>query len=192
MDTLVLSPRNWWLLVLRGVLAVLFAIMAFIWPDLTLAALVLLFGAYAFVDGVFAVVASLERIGKQDRWWALLLQGLLGIGAGIVTFFWPGITALALLAIIGFWAILTGVMQIIAAVQLRREIDNEWLLGASGVLSVLFGLLVLIFPGAGALSVVWIIASYAMIYGVLLIVVGLRLRSWQEQHRTPTPAPGTV
>lgn len=192
MDTLVLSPRNWWLLVLRGVLAVLFAIMAFIWPDLTLAALVLLFGAYAFVDGVFAVVASLERIGKQDRWWALLLQGLLGIGAGIVTFFWPGITALALLAIIGFWAILTGVMQIIAAVQLRREIDNEWLLGASGVLSVLFDLLVLIFPGAGALSVVWIIASYAMIYGVLLIVVGLRLRSWQEQHRTPTPAPGTV
>ena len=179
--------RNWWLLVLRGVLAVLFAVLAFLWPGLTVAALVILFGAYAFVDGVFAVIAALQRIGKQDRWWAMLIEGILGIGAGIITFLWPGVTALVLLTIIGVWAIFTGVMEIMAAIQLRREIDNEWLLGIGGALSVLFGLLVIFFPGAGALSLVWLIAVYAFAFGILLIGLGLRLRTWQQPTRMHTP-----
>jgi uncharacterized membrane protein HdeD (DUF308 family) len=173
------TTRYWWLLVLRGVLAVLFAILAWVWPGLTLAALVILFGAYALVDGIFAVVAALQRMGKQERWWAMLIEGLLGIAAGIVTFLWPGITALALVAIIGAWAVVTGVLEIVAAIQLRQAIDNEWLLGISGLLSVVFGLLLLIFPGAGALSLVWIIAGYAFVFGILLIALGFRMRSMQ-------------
>jgi uncharacterized membrane protein HdeD (DUF308 family) len=173
------TARYWWLLVLRGVLAVLFGILAWLWPGLTLTALVILFGAYAFVDGLFAVGAALQRIGKQERWWAMLIEGLLGIAVGIVTFFWPGITALALVAIIGAWAVVTGVLEIVAAIQLRQEIDNEWLLGISGLLSVIFGVLVLVFPGAGALSLVWIIAAYAFAFGILFIALGFRMRSWQ-------------
>jgi uncharacterized membrane protein HdeD (DUF308 family) len=172
-----LSSTNWWLLVLRGVLAVIFGIMAFIWPGLSLAVLILLFGAYVFVDGIFAVGAALTRVGRQPRWWAMLLEGILGIIAGIVTFFWPGITALALLTIIGVWAIIGGVFEIAAAIQLRQQIDNEWMLVLSGALSILFGLFVLIFPGAGALSLIWLIASYALVFGILLIAVGIRMRT---------------
>jgi uncharacterized membrane protein HdeD (DUF308 family) len=185
---LTLSARNWWLLVLRGVLAVLFAVLAYFWPLTTVIALVILFGAYALVDGIFALAAALERIGRHERWGAMLVQGILGIGAGLVTFFWPGLTALTLLIIIGVWAIVTGVAEIVAAIQLREVIENEWLLALGGVLSVLFGVLVLIFPGAGALSVVWLIATYAFIYGVVLIILGFRLRSWQQhmQQRSTT------
>ena len=182
-DFTAVFARNWWLLVLRGALAVIFAILAFLWPGLAIEALVLLFGAFALVDGVFAVVASLQRIGKQERWWAMLLEGLLSIAAGIVAFVWPGITVFVLLTIIGFWAIFTGVMEVIAAIQLRQVIENEWLLGLTGVLSIVFGLLVIIFPGAGALSLIWLIASYAFVIGILFIVLGFKLRSWQPRER---------
>jgi uncharacterized membrane protein HdeD (DUF308 family) len=184
-DILAQTARNWWLLVLKGAAAVLFAMLSFFWPGLTVAALVILFGAYAFVDGVFAVIAAFERIGKQERWWALLIEGILGIGAGVITFVWPGITALLLLTFIGVWAVLTGAMEIAAAIQLRKEIENEWLLALGGVLSVLFGLVVLIFPGAGAISLVWLIASYALVFGIVLIVLGFRIRSWQQHSRSP-------
>jgi uncharacterized membrane protein HdeD (DUF308 family) len=188
MDTLTMAfARNWWLFVLRGVLAIIFAVLAFVWPDLAVGAFVILFGAYALVDGAFAVVAALQRIGKQERWWALLLEGLLGIAAGIVTFVWPDITALVLLTIIGVWAIFTGVLEIVAAIELRKQIDNEWMLGIGGALSILFGLLVIIFPGAGAISLVWLIASYALVFGVLLIGLGLRLRDWQSRAGTSAP-----
>jgi uncharacterized membrane protein HdeD (DUF308 family) len=175
---------------LRGVLAILFAFLAFLWPGLAVGAFVILFGAYALVDGVLAVVAALQRIGRQERWWALLIEGLLGIGAGIVTFLWPGITALLLLTFIGVWAIFTGVLEIAAAIELRKQIENEWMLGIGGALSVLFGLLVIIFPGAGAISLVWLIASYAFLFGILLIALGVRLRD--RQHRAGTTAPRAV
>jgi uncharacterized membrane protein HdeD (DUF308 family) len=159
--------------------------LSFFWPGLTVAALVILFGAYSLVDGIFAVVAAFERIGKQERWWALLIVGILGIGTGIITFVWPGITALVLLTFIGVWAVLTGVMEVVAAIQLRKEMENEWLLAIGGLLSVLFGLFVLIFPGAGAISLVWLIASYAFVFGIVLIILGFRIRSWQQHSGSP-------
>jgi uncharacterized membrane protein HdeD (DUF308 family) len=191
-DVTEVFARSWWLIVLRGAAAVLFAMLTFFWPGASILALVLLFGAYALVDGAFAVAASLQRIGKQERWWALLIEGLLGIAAGIVTFLWPDITALVLVYIIGAWAILTGVFEIVAAIQLRREIEGEWLLGLSGVLSVLFGLMLLIFPGSGAIALVWLIASYAFVIGILLIILGFRMRGWQQPTPTQTRAPRPV
>src|SRR5262245_7702154 len=117
--------RNWWLVVLRGVLAVLFGLTAFVWPGVTCLVLVLFFGAYAFVDGVFAVITGLVRFGESSRWWIFLLEGLVGIAVGVVTFLWPGITSLALIYLVAAWAIVTGVLEIGAAIRLRREISNE-------------------------------------------------------------------
>jgi uncharacterized membrane protein HdeD (DUF308 family) len=164
--------QHWWAVALRGVLGVLFGFMAFAWPGLTLAALVLLYGAYALTDGIFAVVA-----GARGGLWGMAVVGLLGIAAGVIAFLWPGITALALLYVIAFSAIARGVFEIVAAIALRKEIEHEWLLGTAGALSIAFGVLVALFPGAGALSLVWVIGAFAMVFGVTLIVLGFRLRT---------------
>jgi uncharacterized membrane protein HdeD (DUF308 family) len=177
---MIILAGNWWALALRGLLAVLFGITAFVMPGLTLAALVLLYGAYALVDGVFAVVASLAGRTFGTPWWAMLIRGLLGIAVGIVTFVWPGITELALLYIIAAWAVVTGGFEIAAAIRLRKEIRGEWLLVLSGAISVLFGLALMVYPAAGALAIVWLLGSYAIIFGVLLLVLGLRLRSLSQ------------
>lgn len=184
-----MASRNWWIFVLRGVLAVLFGIVAWIWPGLTVAALVILFGAYAFVNGIFAVIAGIASFGENQRWWAELLVGIAGIILGILTFIWPGVTALALLYLIAAWAIVTGVFEIIAAIELRKAIDNEWLLGIGGVLSVIFGLILIIFPGSGAISLVWVIGIYAIIFGVTLIALGFRLRNSGDSLTTTTRTP---
>ena len=172
-----LVSRFWWALVVRGVVAILFGLIAFFWPGVTLVALVLLFGAYAFIDGIASVVLGIREYGERERWWGTLLSGLVGIGAGIVTLLSPGITALALLTVIAVWAILHGILDIVAAIRLRDVIEGEWLLALSGVLSVGFGLLLLARPGAGALAVVWWIGAYALVLGVVLIVLGFRSRS---------------
>ena len=145
----IVLARNWWTLALRGLFAVLFGIMAFAWPGITLGALVLLYGAYAFADGVLAIAAALVGRTVGVPWWALLIEGLAGIGVGIITLLWPGITALVLLYLIAFWAVVTGVFEIVAAIRLRKEIRGEWLLALSGVLSVLFGVALIVSPGAG-------------------------------------------
>jgi uncharacterized membrane protein HdeD (DUF308 family) len=181
---LVVLARNWWTLVLRGVLAILFGVMAFVWPGLTLGALVLLFGAYAFVDGAFAIAAALAGRTGGIPWWALLVEGLIGIGAGIATAVWPGITALTLLYVIAAWALATGVFEIVAAIRLRREIVGEWVLVLSGVLSILLGVGLALFPGTGALALVWYVGAYAIVFGVLLIALGLRLRGWSRKARS--------
>ena len=169
--------KNWWLLLLRGIAAVAFGALAFAWPGLTLVALVLLYGAYALTDGVFAIAAAISgRGGAAPTGW-LVFVGLLGIGAGLAAFFWPGITALVLLVLIAVWSILHGGFEIVGAIRLRREIEGEWLLILSGLLSVLFGVLVLAQPGAGALALVWLIGAYALLFGGLLIALSLRLRS---------------
>lgn len=173
--------RNWWALALRGLVAVLFGLATFVWPELSLAVLVALFGAYSLVDGILAVVAAVRAAGRDTRWWALLLEGALGIGAGIVTFVWPAITTLVLLLLIAVWAIATGVLEIIAAIRLRREITGEWLLALSGVASVLFGLILALRPGEGALVVSWIIGAYAIFFGVVVLALAFRLRSWQRR-----------
>ena len=168
--------QNWWVLAIRGAAAILFGIAAFLWPGLTLTALVLLFGAYALVDGIFAVVAGFSTRREQERWWMMVLVGLAGILTGVLTFFWPGITALVLLYFIAAWSIVTGIFEVAAAIRLRREIEDEWMLGLAGVASLIFGILLLILPGAGALAVVWLIGLYALVYGILLLVLAFRLR----------------
>jgi uncharacterized membrane protein HdeD (DUF308 family) len=188
---MIILAGNWWALALRGLLAVLFGITAFVMPGLTLAALVLLYGAYVLVDGVFAVVASLAGRTFGTPWWAMLIRGLLGIAIGIVTFVWPGITELALLYIIAAWAVVTGGFEIAAAIRLRKEIRGEWLLVLSGAISVLFGLALMVYPAAGALAIVWLLGSYAIIFGVLLLVLGLRLRSLSQSIAPVVVTPAT-
>jgi uncharacterized membrane protein HdeD (DUF308 family) len=171
-----LLAKNWWLVLLRGAAAVAFGLLAFGWPGITLVALVFLYGAYALVDGVLAIGAALGGRGRRRPIGWLVFVGLLGIGAGLIAFFWPGLTALALLALIGVWSILHGVFEIAGAIRLRREIQGEWLLILGGLLSVAFGVLVLVRPSAGALAVVWLIGAYAVVFGALLIALSLRLR----------------
>src|SRR5438093_2444204 len=161
-DTLV---RNWWVLLLRGLAGIIFGIITFISPAISLAALVLVFGAYALVDGVLAIISAIRWRGEVDRWWVLLLEGLAGIAAGIVTFLWPGITALALLYVIAAWALVTGVFEIAAAIRLRRAITGEWLLALSGVFSIALGVLLVLLPGPGALAVTIWIGAYAFVFG---------------------------
>lgn len=168
--------KNWWLLLLRGIAAIVFGILAFAWPGITLLSLVILYGAYALVDGVLAIAAAIGGGGgTTPRWW-LIVVGLLGIAAGLLTFFWPQITALVLLMFIGAWALIHGVFEIIGAIRLRKEIDNEWMLILSGALSVVFGAAMLIMPGAGALALIWVIGAYAIIFGILFIGFAFRLK----------------
>ncbi len=174
--------KNWGWIALRGAAAVIFGILAFAWPGVTLVVLTLFFGAYAFLDGIFALIAAYKGREGRQAVWPLVLVGLLGIAAGVATFLWPGMTALALLMFIAVWALLVGIFQIVAAIRLRKEIENEWLLGLSGALSVLFGLFMIANPGAGALTVVWIIAIYSIVFGLMLIALGFRLK--KLAHRT--------
>src|SRR5437870_4269244 len=167
--------KHWWLLLLRGIAAVVFGVLAFIWPGLTLLTLVILYGAFAIVDGVLALAAVFGRTGPDVPKWWLVLTGVLDIGAGLIALFWPGITALVLIIFIGARAIVRGIMEIVAAIQLRREIEGEWLLILAGVLSVLFGLGVLIYPGAGAVALAWLIGIYAIAIGVVMIMLAIRL-----------------
>ena len=168
---------NWWLLLLRGIAAIAFGVLAFAWPGVTLYTLVIFYGAYAIVDGIFALWAAIGGKGGNAsvRWW-LALVGVLGILAGIVTFAWPSITALVLLYFIAFWAIATGIFQIVGAIRLRKEIEGEWWLVLAGALSVLFGLILIVRPGEGALAVVWLIAGFAILVGVLHLALAFRLR----------------
>jgi uncharacterized membrane protein HdeD (DUF308 family) len=170
--------RNWWLLAVRGALAVLFGFVALIWPGITVLALVLLFGAYALVDGVMALYTALfdrGRPGGRGVGW-LVLEGVAGVLAAIGAVVWPGITALVLLYLIAAWALVTGVAEILTAIRLRREIEGEWLMILSGALSILFGVLAFLFPSAGALAVVWLIGAYAIAFGVVMAILAFRLR----------------
>ena len=171
--------RNWWAIALRGVFTVLFGLGAFFWPGITLAVLVLFYGVYLFADGIMAVVWALMGRRAGPFPWGVFLAGLVSIVGGLVTFFMPGLTALVLLYLIAVWAIVRGIFEIIAAFHLRRELTNEWLLALNGVLSVLFGILLIAAPGAGALAVLWMIGTFAVIVGILEIVLGFRLKGLQ-------------
>jgi uncharacterized membrane protein HdeD (DUF308 family) len=166
---------NWWLEVLRGVAAIIFGILAFAWPGITLLTLVLFWGAFALVDGVLAIIAAVKGGNPMPRWW-LAIVGIAGLAAGALTFLMPGLTALVLVTFIAVWAIVLGVMEIIGAIKLRKEIQGEWLLILNGVISVLFGLVLLWRPVTGALALVWIIGAYAIILGVIYVIFGLKLR----------------
>ena len=170
--------RNWWLVLLRGIAAVIFGVLAFIWPGMTLLALATLFGFYALLDGAAAFAAAFTDVGAGSRAW-LIVAGILGLGTGLVALAWPGMTAILLVMLIGACALGRGVFEIVAAIQLRKVIEHEWMLIAGGVLSVLFGLAMLLAPGPGALALVWIIGAYAIAFGALLIGLSLRLKGHQ-------------
>jgi uncharacterized membrane protein HdeD (DUF308 family) len=173
---LAVLAKNWWIVALRGVAAILFGILTAIVPGLSLAALVMLFGAYALIEGGFNIIAAVRGATGDRPWWALLLEGLVSVAAGVIAFVMPGLTALALVYLIAAWAVLTGVLEIAAAVRLRKHITGEWWLALTGVLSIAFGVLVSLYPGAGALVMVLWIGAYAIIFGVLLLVVAFKLR----------------
>jgi uncharacterized membrane protein HdeD (DUF308 family) len=170
---------NWWLILLRGIAAVIFGVLAFMWPGITVLSLTFLWGAYALVDGVAALWAAITGGGAGSRGW-LLIVGVLGILAGLVAFVWPVGTAGVLLLFIAAWAIAIGIMQIWGAIRLRKEIEGEWLLILSGVVSILFGLVLVAQPLAGALAVAWMIATFAIVFGIGHILLAFRLRG----HRT--------
>lgn len=169
--------RNWWVIALRGAAGIFFGLAAFFWPGLTLAVMVALFGAYALVDGVFAIVTAIASAREGERWGMFVLEGIVGIGAGLVTFVWPGITTIALLSVIAAWSIFTGVLEIAAAIRLRRAIEGEWVLVLSGIASLLLGVLLLARPLAGVLAFVWLVGTYALMFGILFLALALRLRS---------------
>lgn len=168
--------RNWWLLLLRGLVAIVFALLTWAQPGVSLAALVLVFGIYVLADGLLGVWSAIAKRRDNRHWWVLLLWGLVGIVVGVMTFVMPGITGLVLLMYIAAWAVITGVLQIVAAIRLRKEIKGEWLMILSGLVSVAFGVLLFLQPGAGALAVAWIIAAYAFIFGVLMVLLAFKVR----------------
>jgi len=182
--------RNWGWIALRGVLAILFGILALWRPGSAFAAIVLLFGAYAFVDGVFAIIALFRGAGK-DRFWMLVLEALVGIGIGVLTIAQPSLTALALLYYVGIWAILHGIFELVAAIRLRKEITGEFWLGLAGVLSIAFGVLLFVTPGPAALALTIWIGAFALVFGVTLLLLALRLRRFHTGHvpAAPTPRP---
>jgi uncharacterized membrane protein HdeD (DUF308 family) len=169
--------RFWWLFIIRGVAAIIFGLLALAWPGITLAVLIILFGAYAFVDGVFALMHAISGRDATESVWVLLLEGLIGIGVGLITFFEPAITGIILLFYIAAWSLTTGVLEIVGAINLRQRVSGEFWMLLSGIASIIFALILLIHPGVGALAVVWVIGAYAMVFGVILVALGLRLRS---------------
>lgn len=171
----------WWVVVLRGILAIGFGILALVWPDITLLTMLILFGAFALVDGVSNLIYAFDARGEGRSPWFFVVQGLLGIAAGFVIVAWPDISALTLLYLIAAWAIITGLFEITAAVELRKVVGNEWMLGIAGVGSVLFGVLTMIFPGDGATALAWLIGIYALAFGTMLVLLGWRLRAWGQR-----------
>ncbi len=173
--------HNWWAVVLRGAAAILFSIVVFTQPAISLAALVIAFGAYALADGILSLISAFRRHGRDEARWYLVLEGVIGIAAGVLTFFWPAISLMAFIYVIAARALITGVLEIIAAVRLRKVITNEVFLGLAGVASIALGVALIFAPAAGALALVLWLGAYALLFGVALVTLGFRLRSWSKE-----------
>lgn len=186
--------QNWWALALRGAAAILFGVVALFWPPGAIAALVAVFGAYALLDGIFNLVGAVRAGRAGQRWGALVFEGVVSILVGLITLFWPGITALALVLWVAAWSLVTGVAEIVAAIRLRKHIEGEWLLVLTGILSVAFGILLFISPMVGAIAIAIWIGAYAIVFGALLLGLSLRLRSWAstQSHLPPGGVPRTA
>jgi uncharacterized membrane protein HdeD (DUF308 family) len=171
------DKKHWWQVAVRGLIALIFGIMLLAWPGVSLFIFAILFGAFAFVDGIFTLVAAVNyKAGAGRRTW-LFVRGILGIIVGIITFFWPAITMLALVLLIGAWALVAGIMELNFAFRAVKETGAKWLFAVSGILSIILGILLLVSPIAAAIAVIWAIGAYAIIVGIVLIVLGFRLRS---------------
>jgi uncharacterized membrane protein HdeD (DUF308 family) len=176
--------RNWLLLAVRGLVAVLFGLLAFIWPGLTLLTLIFLFGIYAITNGALTLAVAFKAPKGYPRFAWLIVEGILSVLAGFIAFLMPGITALSLVILIAVWAIVTGAFEIVAAIRLRKVVSHEWLLVIAGIASLAFGVTILILPGAGALALVWWIGAYALAFGILLIMLAFRMRHWKKAFNT--------
>jgi uncharacterized membrane protein HdeD (DUF308 family) len=174
--------QNWWMLALRGGLAIIFGLIALFFPGIALLAFIAVFAAYAIIDGIVAVVVAIRERGSLSRWGWVLVEGILSIFAGIFALFYPRETALILLYIVAAWAILTGIMEIVSAVTLREYLSQEWALIIAGVLSIVFGIILFARPGVGLLSILWLVGVYSIIFGVLFIVRAFQLRSWASSR----------
>lgn len=173
--------RNWWVLLLRGIASIIFGFMLWTLPtEESVETLILVFGIFAFVDGALQVWTAIMERKERDNWVVLMLWGVVGIAAGIMTFTVPGLTAVALLFYIAVWAIAKGVLEIIAAIRLRKEITGEWLLILGGIISILFGGFLMSNPAAGATALIWVIAMYAFIFGVLFVALSFKLKGLKE------------
>lgn len=168
--------RHWWIFIVRGIIAILFGIVAWLWPGLTLTTMIWLAGLWLIVDGVLTIIGAVINRDSFQSIWPLVLIGLAGIGFGIFIVAFPGFTAIWLIVAIGLYAIVTGVFAIISAIRLRKEIENEWSMGALGLISILFGLAMVVFPGSGALALIWVIAIYAILIGIAEVIFGFRVR----------------
>ncbi len=171
--------RNWWIPVVRGVLGILFGFLVFAYTRTAIQVFVYLFGIYALLDGVIALALAFDV--SRGRGW-LVLSGIAGIAAGILTFIYPSITAVVLVYIVAAWAVITGIFEIVAAFEWRQVLSDTWMLGLAGVLSIILGVLLFSSPSAGLLAWAWLIAIYAIVYGVLYIAAGIRLRSFQPSQ----------
>lgn len=180
-----LFSRAWWMLALRGAVALLFGILALLWPGLTLLWLVALFATYALISGVVSIVGAVKNRHSDREWWLVLLVGLVSAGAGIIAILHPAMTALLLVLLMGANALVTGVLDIVTAIRLRKVIEHEWLLILAGLVSVVFGLFVFLFPGAGALALVWLISAHAIAIGILLLALAFRARGWSRHVLAP-------
>ena len=168
--------RYWWTTLLRGIIAIFFGIALFVQPGISLLTLTLLFGAFAMADGIASVISAFGGRHDHEHWWVLLLAGLAGIGAGVLTFMNPGLTTLALVFYIAIWAIATGLLEMVAAIRLRKEIQGEFWLALAGLVSIAFGVMLMARPWAGALTLVWLIAGYAIVFGSILIALAFKAR----------------
>lgn len=169
--------QNWWTLALRGVIAILFGICAFIWPLATALAFVILLAAFAFIEGVFAFIGAVSWGLTGNQRLLLVVLGLLGLGVGVTAVMYPGLTAVVIVALIAWWAIFSGAIQLIVAIEMRKIIENDWLLVVGALLSILFGVLLLWRPLAGILTLSWLFGIYALLYGIMMLSLGFRLKS---------------
>lgn len=181
--------RNWWLVVLRGVLGVLFGLAALFMPGLAWLSLIVLFGTYAILDGVFAMMSGLISSKFSPRWWVFLVEGLVSVAAGAIALIRPDIASVVLVLLIAGWAVVTGVLEILAAIRLRKEITTEWMLGFGGFVSIALGVLLFFQPAMGGLVITLMIGTYALIFGIVLVALGFRLRKW---HAAPSGARDTL
>lgn len=171
--------RRWWALALRGVIYVIFGLTALLWPGLTFGILLTLFGVFALADGIVTVVGAVRTGRKGEPWIALLLEGGVSAVVGVLVFAWPAMSALVLLYVIGGWALVTGILEVVAAVRLRSEIEGEWLLVLGGALSIVFGVAVFLWPAGGALAIVWVLGIYAVAFGILLLALSVSM--WRHR-----------
>lgn len=179
---------NWWAVVLRGLIAIILGLVTLMWPGVTIGALVLLFGFYALLDGIFSFIAAFRASRHHERWGYLLGEGIIGVLAGVATFAWPGITTIALVYMVAAWAVVTGVLEIAAAFRLRKHIAGELLLGIAGVISIAFGVMLVLAPIAGALVIAIWIGVYELVFGVTILALGFRLRNWSRRPLTAAAA----